>query len=252
MPDIPRWVVDAATIVAAVAAIGLAVATLVLAFATRKLAHTAADESTHLAAQADATTALAKTSVAQLDELKIQNRQRPLLYFEQRELAYVWEPGAETVAPKTGKRVALHFVLRIENLGGPAFMGDARIAIGDGTIAFESPRKLVSPDRAYMVKITYEAIGGTPSVTARCWSSRIEHGTRTRRSRPTCSSPWRATGPAPTILLQRSSRSTARIVLRKTPTAGPPSTIGTSTTGASARRLRRQPARTQRNRSSTG
>jgi len=153
MPDMPRWVVDTAAVIAAVATIGLAVATLVLAFATRKLAHTAAEESKHLATQADATAALAKTSAAELEELKIQNRQRPLLYFEQRgPVEFVWEPGAETVAPKTGKRVAMTFTLRIENLGGPAFMEDARIVSRDGTIAFESPRKLVSPERDYLVQ----------------------------------------------------------------------------------------------------
>lgn len=163
VPDIPRWVVDAAAVVAAVATIGLAVATLVLAFATRKLAQTAAEESKHLATQADATAALAKTSAAELEELKIQNRQRPLLYFEQRgPVEFVWEPGAETEAPKTRKKVTMHFTLRIENLGGPAFIDDARIVAGDGTISFESPRKLVSPDRDYLVKITYDAVSGTP------------------------------------------------------------------------------------------
>jgi hypothetical protein len=161
--ELPKWLVDAAVIAAAVATVGLTVATLVLAFATRKLANTALDESKHIATQADATIKLAQNSAAQLDELKKQNTQRPLFVWEQRGPPdAIWEPGAETVAPKSGKRVTFRVMLRAENLGGAAVMGDARLRYGGGAISFESPRKLVPIQRDYFLAVSFDAIGGTP------------------------------------------------------------------------------------------
>jgi hypothetical protein len=162
MPEIPRWLIDAAAIVVAVATLGLAVATLILAVATRRLANAAVDESKHIATQADATTKLAETGAAQLDELKKQNTHRPLFLWEQRDLAPMWEPGAETVAPKTGKRVAFRVMLRANNLGGAAYMGDARVRAGEGRITFESPQKLVPTDREYLIAVSFDAVGGKP------------------------------------------------------------------------------------------
>ena len=164
--EIPRWVVDAAMIIGAAATIVLAIATLILALATRHLVRSATDESQHVADQARATTALASTSAQQLDELKKQNTNRPLLIWAQRAdemgrgVEVKWSPDADGVSDRTGKSVEFSLMLRAENLGGSASMGDARIRWGDGRITYEMPRRLVPQTRDYLVRITFDAVGG--------------------------------------------------------------------------------------------
>src|SRR5205823_6012100 len=60
-----------------------------------------------------------------------------------------------------GKRIHFDVVLRAENLGGTAHMNGARIRSGDGAICYENPLKRIPPNRQYMVKIGFDAVGGT-------------------------------------------------------------------------------------------
>ena len=53
-------------------------------------------------------------------------------------------------------------MLEAENLSGSASIGDARIRWGDGRVMYEMPRRLVPETRDYLIRVTFDAVGGTP------------------------------------------------------------------------------------------
>lgn len=134
--------------------VALAGVTAWLALETQRLARGARREIGVLDRQA-------ATADRQLAEFKKQGTHRPLLEWEQWALDAVWEQGAEITGPKTGKQVRFNLGLKAINYGGAAFMTEAHVR-GDRSIIFESPRKLTPTNREYLMRIGFDAVGGTP------------------------------------------------------------------------------------------